>query len=107
MSVSMLKRTKDGSAPDEWVDIATNKFFESHWLPIAERLRLKLVPQLWDPYQLVEEERLLLINELGEIQGYIRSEDIDPRAASMSERIDQLSRVLSSANCDACEFSFG
>lgn len=106
MTVSMLKRAKDGSIPDEWIDISTNSFFEEQWLPIARQLKLQLVPLIWDPLHLTEEQRLMLINQLKRMRAFVDRKE-ESSSLTITKRIDVLITTLGSGNCEVFEFSFG
>lgn len=107
MSVSMLKRAKDHSIPDQWIDIATNRFFEDHWLPLAQELELELVPMMWEPFHLNEEHRIQLIEELRKMRQHIGSLAEKSTCDALGWRIDGLISALESGSCDDHEYGFG
>ncbi len=109
MTVSLVKKSRRRADCIEVVPIATNSFFEQWWLKGARELELTLVPTLWDPYFLNDDERLQLLHELESLRCWAAANPIGNQlsADDMVQRIDALSKSLEHDTCEDFTFCFG
>jgi hypothetical protein len=90
-----IRDEKERFDQSEFVPVATADYFRGYWLPGATALRLKYVPQFYNPgIPLSQEDLPIVLQELAALRKWISENFPDGRDGGMLQRLDTVTHTL-------------